>query len=76
MDGYNIGLVQQGWQCPICKRIYSPLTMMCFYCNNGSTKTSTRITPDNDAEADSVLNSHITYGSTQLHDPIVSNHGW
>ena len=26
----------QGWQCPICKRVYSPMTMMCFYCNNGN----------------------------------------
>ena len=23
---------QQGWQCPICKRIYSPHTFMCYYC--------------------------------------------
>lgn len=25
-------LVQQGWQCPICKRVYSPSTALCFYC--------------------------------------------
>ena len=25
-------LVQQGWQCPCCKRIYSPTTHMCYYC--------------------------------------------
>ena len=24
--------VQQGWQCPICGRIYSPMTLMCYYC--------------------------------------------
>ena len=30
MDNYNFA--QQGWQCPICKRVYSPLTMMCYYC--------------------------------------------
>ena len=29
---------QQGWQCPICKRVYSPSTMMCFYCG-GERKT-------------------------------------
>lgn len=28
----------QGWQCPICKRVYSPLTPMCYYCGNGSFK--------------------------------------
>ena len=22
----------QGWQCPICKRVYSPYASMCFYC--------------------------------------------
>lgn len=25
----------QGWQCPICKRVYSPFTPMCWYCGNG-----------------------------------------
>ena len=34
--------VQQGWQCPICKRIYSPFTMMCYYCS-GESKTSTNV---------------------------------
>ena len=24
--------VRQGWQCPICKRVYSPDTSMCAYC--------------------------------------------
>ena len=34
--------VQQGWQCPLCKRIYSPLTPMCWYCGEeGATKTYT-----------------------------------
>lgn len=23
---------QQGWQCPCCKKVYSPTTPMCFYC--------------------------------------------
>lgn len=25
----------QGWQCPICKRVYSPTTPLCFYCGGG-----------------------------------------
>lgn len=25
----------QGWQCPICKRVYSPTTPCCFYCGGG-----------------------------------------
>lgn len=31
---------QQGWQCPICKRVYSPFTPCCFNCGD-ETKTST-----------------------------------
>ena len=23
-----------GWQCPVCGRVYSPFTQMCFYCQN------------------------------------------
>lgn len=26
--------VSKGWQCPICSRVYSPTTPMCFYCGN------------------------------------------
>lgn len=39
------GFIQQGWQCPICRRVYSPLTSMCLYCGTGeiSTSTSTNI---------------------------------
>ena len=34
--------VQQGWQCPICKRVYAPSTPMGWYCGEeGRTKTST-----------------------------------
>lgn len=36
----NPPFVQQGWQCPICKRVYSPITPMCWYCGNNVTKTS------------------------------------
>ena len=32
---------QQGWQCPLCGRVYSPTTMMCFYCGNGTETAST-----------------------------------
>ena len=33
--------VQQGWQCPICKRVYSPTTIMCLYCGNTEYNTTT-----------------------------------
>ena len=39
--------VQQGWQCPICKRVYAPSIPMCFYCgNNLKGKTSTDSNPE------------------------------
>lgn len=25
---------QQGWECPKCHRVYSPVTPCCFYCGN------------------------------------------
>ena len=31
----SVDFAQQGWQCPICKRVYSPTTPMCYYCGNG-----------------------------------------
>ena len=34
------GYAQQGWQCPLCGRVYSPTTLMCYYCG-GQTKTTT-----------------------------------
>ena len=33
-------MVQQGWQCPICKRVYSPSTPCCFTCGGESITTT------------------------------------
>lgn len=33
-------LPPQGWECPKCGHVYSPMTPMCWYCG-GSTKTTT-----------------------------------
>ena len=35
--------VQQGWQCPICGNVYSPMTSMCFCCSNKTTTASPSI---------------------------------
>lgn len=35
---FNGLFAQQGWQCPICKRVYSPFTPMCYHCSNSSFK--------------------------------------
>lgn len=36
-------LINQGWECPKCGRVYSPTTPMCFYCVpvNGMTISTT-----------------------------------
>ena len=39
---FNENFAQQGWQCPICGRVYSPTTPMCYYCGaNSHTVTTT-----------------------------------
>jgi hypothetical protein len=44
MNDYMNVCVPQGWQCPICGRVYSPTTTMCLYCHTGEkTYTSTGI---------------------------------
>lgn len=40
----NDFIAKQGWQCPICKRVYAPFVPCCSYCGAegmGMTKTST-----------------------------------
>lgn len=32
---------QQGWQCPICKKIYAPNISECLHCNNVETELKT-----------------------------------
>jgi len=44
---------QQGWQCPICNRVYAPGIPMCFYCGNkqnATNKTSNIETPITEKE--------------------------
>ena len=39
---HNLSLTaMQGWQCPICKRVYSPFTHMCLYCSSKEITTIT-----------------------------------
>lgn len=40
----------QGWRCPVCGRVYSPTTPMCFYCSNKEGTVQTTGTSINDAE--------------------------
>lgn len=34
----------QGWVCPLCGRVYSPMTPWCYFCGNQETKTTTTTT--------------------------------
>jgi len=43
MYDYNFNSAPQGWQCPICRRVYSPNTPWCFYCGNETYTTSTTL---------------------------------
>lgn len=49
MDNYGYSVLpQQGWQCPICGRILSPITPFCpCYEQGRTTATTTTTTADN-----------------------------
>lgn len=34
-------VIRQGWQCPVCRRVYSPDTVMCLKCGDAETITVT-----------------------------------
>jgi hypothetical protein len=42
MNDFNFA--PQGWECPKCKRVYSPTTMMCLYCPPKTTSTTADLT--------------------------------
>jgi hypothetical protein len=44
---FQTSFIPQGWECPKCKRVYSPTTSMCSLCpqnNQGETSTGTTLT--------------------------------
>ena len=38
---FQANFIPQGWECPKCKRIYSPTTQMCSYCPQNVTSVTT-----------------------------------
>lgn len=38
-------MIQQGWQCSCCGKVYSPTTTMCFYCPPKVTVESNTASP-------------------------------
>lgn len=43
-DEYDFSFAPQGWQCPICRRVYSPTYPWCIFCGNETTTTTTTVT--------------------------------
>ena len=58
--------VQQGWQCPICKRVYSPNTPMCWYCGGAAQTTTTAST-----SLANILNKHLSQEDKSIYDKMV-----
>ena len=46
------GCAMQGWQCPICKRVYSPFTHMCYHCGGVDSHTTTTTNGNSDGLGD------------------------
>ena len=44
---YEIDFIPNGWQCPVCRRVYSPGTPMCYYCGD-TYVTTTDTLPERD----------------------------
>ena len=40
---YEYNFAPQGWQCPICKRVYAPTYPWCIFCGNEQTVTTDHI---------------------------------
>ena len=57
---------EQGWQCPLCKRIYSPRQEMCLYCGGEGKKVGDIIKTDH-------YLSDLNINTTPCIDKISSN---
>lgn len=53
--------IRQGWQCPICGRVYSPTTPMCMYCKNERFTASTTV-GDIPSKMNTITKSEIQLG--------------
>jgi len=68
MENY---FVSQGWECPKCKRVYSPTTMMCMYCIP-KTSIATPSTPIGTPIGTPIMGSGSTSGTTHVCTTFVS----
>lgn len=61
----------QGWQCPICKRVYSQTTPFCYYCGGGN-RASTTTTPNEIEITYTVTSAGTEYKPTEEGGGIVN----
>ena len=59
---YEDQLIWQGWQCPKCKRVYSPQTPMCPYCGGRYSVSTETVTndPEQMANKDKIFRSLVS----------------
>lgn len=64
-SGYMKVLAQQGWQCPLCNRIYGPFVQECYHCNNQKSTLTTTTYPDTTTTGGSQSYT-VTYPATKV----------
>lgn len=60
---------QQGWQCPLCKNIYSPTTSMCYSCSS----SKVTITSSSDSVGNEIQLPNGTITLPHISRPTSSN---
>lgn len=55
----NVSFNPQGWQCPVCGAVYSPMTPACFNCT-GWKVSNRNDTKSGDAIFDWIINESVT----------------
>ena len=61
----DFNFIQQGWECPKCKRVYSPTTTMCIACpqyTKSITTTNTLISSDGTSSSTSYMHEFQSSG--------------
>ena len=82
----NVSFASQGWQCPICGAIYSPMTMACMNCTGWKISNMTSTTDSTLMYRGKELicckdckhweNTYGTYGKCKICHSISSSGGW
>lgn len=47
--------IPQGWQCPVCKRVYAPSEPMCLFCGTGTITNA----PDTGTKTDYIYRAMV-----------------